>query len=98
MPLFLPSVDQRFRFGIALTPNPDGVNRTFSSGEEFLPDVVEIYHNGRRLKQVPEFGTAADGDFYVTKSLGPLSGYDTMVFVSFSPVVNSVLRANYLLP
>lgn len=98
MPLFLPPVEQRFRFGVLLTPTPNGANRTFSTGEEFLPDVVELYHNGRRLQQAVEFGNANDGDFYVTESGGIGTGYDTVIFVSFSPVSRSILRANYLLP
>ena len=84
----------------ALSGLQDGINRTFLTPDKFVhlsatSETVAVYHNGRRLVQTagsnPDFG-----DFFVSESGAPGTGYDTVNLLTFSPTTNSVLRADYL--
>lgn len=94
----LASIAKR-KTGVALMGVRDGVNRTFTVP---LPDKfvhangfsICVYHNGRRLIQA----VSADprlGDFYVTESGGPGTGFDTINLLSFAPVARSNVSADY---
>lgn len=96
MPLFLPSIDTRYRQTV-LSPSPDGLNRTFTTGEEFIEESISIYHNGRKLKLAYD-KTVNTGDYYVSESGGVSTGFDTIVIISFSPSAHSVLTTTYFIP
>ena len=93
MPLYLAIPTERF--DVRLQPDPDGTVRTFTVGETFQPDGIEVFHNGRRLRQTSG-SFPQDGDFYVYESGGVGTGYDTIQLLCFTPITNSQLRANYL--
>lgn len=86
-------------FGASLSGAINGVNRTFVTPAKFVPPTasnqnIEVFHNGRRLTMSAN-GDARFGHYTVAESLGPGSGYDTVVFLLFSPKPGSDLRANF---
>ena len=84
------------RVGSTLLGTLDGINRTFLTPEKFAQDSISVYHNGRRLNRTATL-SPLNGDFYVSESGGPGSGFDTVVLISFTPVATSILKSDYLL-
>ena len=76
----------------------DGVNRTFTSLETFVhisPQKVtlNLRHGGRWLTQSPD-ANPVNGEYYVSESGGPTTGYDTVNFIRFAP--RSLLLADFI--
>lgn len=86
------------RTGIQLTGTLDGINRTFMTPEKFVRAngiSIDLFHNGRRLAEAST-SDPRGGDFVVSESGGPGSGFDTVVLLTFSPVAGrSVILADY---
>lgn len=72
----------------------DGANRTYTTVEKFQPDTMQVYHNSRELVRAMS-PSPRYGDFYVSESSGPGTGYDTVTILSFSPVEFSRMWAHY---
>lgn len=94
MPLFLPPLETRLRHEVLLVQVGP---YTYSVGELFEPESMQVYHNGRRLKQASD-GTPSTGEYFMTESGGPGTGYDTVNLISFTPRPSSALFADYIVP
>jgi len=94
MPLFLPSFDTRLRHEVLLIPA--GI-QLYQVGEIFVPESMQIYHNGRRLKQATD-KTPLTGEYFMTESGGLGTGFDTINLIGFVPRVTSLLFADYFVP
>lgn len=70
----------------------NGVNRVYTTPDYFLPTTFELYHNGRRMIRS---GLITEIEYEVQESGGVGTGFDTVLFLAFSPIASSVLRANY---
>jgi hypothetical protein len=81
-------------YGRPLNGTKDGSNRDFTTDEKFLPDSIKVYHCGRTLirSTVP---MPTGGEYYVSESGGAGTGYDTVSFLSFIPVEQSEILADY---
>lgn len=87
-----PTVSEKI--GQVLLGAKNGLNRIFTTPEKFLPLTIRVYHNGRRLVRATALSPAY-GDYYVMESGGPGTGYDTVIFLSFTPVEKSGLLTDY---
>ena len=58
-------------YGIELIGPKNGTNVTFTTPDKFLPDTIEVYRNGDRQD---------DGDYSLSESGGPGTGYNTVTF------------------
>lgn len=94
MPLFLPPFEERLRHEVLLVQVGSGI---YSVGEVFQPESMQVYHNGRRLKQASD-DTPITGEYFMSESGGPGTGYDTINLISFTPRPTSVLFADYIVP
>lgn len=72
----------------------NGMNRTFFTPDLFLDGNFEgnsfnisVFHNGRKM--------ARDLEYTIAESGGPGTGFNTVNFVSFSPISSSTIRATY---
>lgn len=74
-------------------PLPD----TFIHDPHTTGKTIEVFHNGRLLTQVPPSmaPTPENGDYTVSESGVPGSGFNTINLLTFSPVRRSRLVANY---
>jgi len=68
----------------------DGVNRVFTTPYHFDPIAISAYHNGRKM-------FLSGGEFTISESGGPGTGYDTITFLTFAPIPKSVLSASYVI-
>jgi hypothetical protein len=85
------------RQGIALLGPRDGTNRVFTTPEKFLHTLgrtITVFHNGRRLLQASSPSPSL-GEYSVSESAGLGTGYDTVTVLSFAPVHESGLVADY---
>ncbi len=80
--------------GMDLTGIKNGSNKIFHTIDKFINGVIsnntltiEIFHNGRRMAEHIEYKLSESG------AVG--SGYNTITFVSFSPISSSILKSNY---
>lgn len=94
MPLFLPPFETRLRHEVLLVQL---AVRTYAVGEIFLPESMQVYHNGRRLKQSID-GTPVTGEYFLSESGGAGMGYDTINLIGFTPSPLSALFADYFVP
>lgn len=95
MPLFLAPVEIRSRRDVDLVQVSGGTFQ-LSTGDKFIPSTLQVFHNGRRLKRASS-GTPVDGDYTVSESGVPGSGYDTINV--FSPnIQQGTFFADYLVP
>ena len=94
MPLFLPPYESRLRHEVLLVQQ---AVRVYTVGEVFLPETMQVYHNGRRLKQAAD-GTPITGEYVMAESGGSGSGYDTIYIIGFTPSATSSLFADYAVP
>jgi hypothetical protein len=85
-----------FRQNIDLGGDVDGVNRIFTTPDKFINGTyqsntfkIQVFHNGRALLETE--------DYIVSESGGVGTGYDTIIFVSFVPLSNSKIFANYMI-
>jgi hypothetical protein len=85
-----------FRQNIDLEGDVDGVNRIFTTPDKFINGTyqsntfkIQVFHNGRALLETE--------DYIVSESGGVGTGYDTIIFVSFVPLSNSKIFANYMI-
>jgi hypothetical protein len=85
-----------FRQNIDLGGDVDGVNRIFTTPDKFINGTyqsntfkIQVFHNGRALLETE--------DYIVSESGGIGTGYDTIIFVSFVPLSNSKIFANYMI-
>jgi hypothetical protein len=75
-------------------------NRKFTTPDVFIHDptntgtTIEVFHCGRRMLQSLT-GDVREGDYYVSESGGPGTGFDTINLLSFTPGSRSVLVSNY---
>lgn len=84
-----------FKQGKQLIGTQDGSNRIFTTPESFIQGnygnnefKILIKHNGRDLVETI--------DYIVSESGGVGSGYNTIIFTSFAPHEDSVIRADYV--
>lgn len=91
------------RVGVPFVGPLDGVNRIFrTTPNHFVHDLsvtgktISVYHNGRRLIQT-SVPNPATGDYTVSESGGPSTGFDTINLLTFAPVGRSSLVADYQL-
>lgn len=77
-----------------LTGARNGSNRVFTTPEKFIPDTIKMYHDGRMLRRSLT-GSVTDGDYRAEESGGAGTGFDSVVFLSFSPVEYSWITADY---
>lgn len=94
MPLYLPPFETRLRHEVILVPVSAGV---YAVGEIFVPESMNIYHNGRRLKQAAD-GTPVTGEYYMVESGGSGTGFDTIRLIGFTPATSSLLFADFFVP
>lgn len=80
MPLYLAPVEYRSRRDVDLI-QVSGNDYRLRSGEKFVPSTLQIFHNGRRLKRMSG-QQPTDGDFTISESAGPGTGFDTVTIVS----------------
>lgn len=87
-----------FRQNIDLEGDINGLNRIFTvpSPDKFINGTyqsntfkIQVFHNGRALLETE--------DYLVSESGGVGTGYDTIIFVSFVPLSNSKIFANYMI-
>lgn len=99
--LSLSPSSQLVRVGVELVGPKDGSNRVFRTTPDFFDHdlsgtghTIEVFHNGRRLVQTdtPHPGL---GDYFVEESGGVGTGFDTINLLTFAPVEESSLLANY---
>ena len=86
-----------FKQGVSLIGALDGNNRIFTTPNKFIQGTfgankfaICIKHNGRDLVETI--------DYIVSESSGVGTGFDTIIFISFTPKNTSVLRADYVIP
>ena len=83
MPLFIRPLENRLRRDVPLV-NVSGQDYSVNAGERFLPESVQLFHNGRRLRR-SDF-TAPLGDYELLESRGANTGFDTIrLLVSVNP-------------
>jgi hypothetical protein len=71
----------------------NGVNKTFTTLEYFVPDTIMVIRNGVRQHHL------ATGDFSVYESGGFGTGYDMVIFESgLEPILGEKLFADYVTP
>lgn len=88
------NINYVWKYNMDLSGLKNNSNRTFFTPDKFLHGDfegntfhIELTHNGKKL---------LDGyDYIVKESSGVGTGFDTIVFMSFSPVERSVLKADY---
>jgi hypothetical protein len=85
MPLYLAPVEYRSRRDVDLVLVSGNVFQV-GAGEKFVPSTLQVFHNGRRLKKASG-PSPTDGDYIVSESGGPGSGFDQITV--FSPNVNN---------
>lgn len=83
----------RFKWQQVLSGVQDSANRVFTTPDIFLPDTIEVYHNGRKLSRV---GSIQQAEYSLSESSGLGTGYDTITFNTFVPVTSSIIRVNYV--
>lgn len=88
----MPTVDSRMRYGIDLLGPKDGVNKVFTTPEEFSSGTIRVYFDGVRMRE------AVDSDYVASESGGPGSGYDTVTFVAAAPRADENMLADYMIP
>lgn len=84
-----------FKQGVPLVGAKDGINRIFTVTDLFLNGSlgdnefrITIRHNGK--------GLVENTDYLVSESGGAGTGFDTITFISFIPVAESELIADYV--
>jgi hypothetical protein len=86
-----------FKENISLVGARDGVNRLYKvpAPDKFINGLfqnsefnISVYHNGKLLEQ--------NIDFLVAESGGVGSGYDSVIFINYSPIARSRLLASYV--
>jgi len=86
------------RWDVTLLGLTNGSNRTFMTPEKFAhlqgSRTIRVYHNGRRLRQ-SSTASPLFGEYHVSESGGVGTGFDTIVFLTFTPNTLSVLSADY---
>lgn len=85
------SILSRFKFNRPLSGALNGVNVTFTTPEDFLPDTLQFFLNG-----VGPLDVGPGCDVTISESGGVGTGYDTVTFVHFAPGPTDKLRAHYL--
>lgn len=88
------NLNYAFRDEIALIGMKNGTNKTFYTPEKFINGLyfnnsfhIEIKHNGKAVYE--------NIDYTIGESGGPGTGYDTINFTQFAPLVKSTLVAWY---
>lgn len=83
-----------FKEEISLIGMKNGVNKIFYTPEPFINGLyfnnsfhIEIKHNGKAVYE--------NTDYTIAESGGPGTGYDTINFIQFAPLVKSTLVAWY---
>ena len=83
-----------FRQNYTLSGIKNGSNRIFTTSEKFINGnfngntfKIRVVHNGRQLVE--------NVDYFVQESV-PASGYDTVLFISFTPLAISQLFIDYV--
>jgi hypothetical protein len=87
------------KVGIPLIGARDGTNRKFTTPDKFINNLttmqtIEVFSNSRRLIQTSTTNPGV-GDYWISESGGPGTGFDTINLLTFTPVARTTLVANY---
>lgn len=83
----------KFRWNKSLIGVKDGINKTFTTPEQFVQSgekVIRVYLNGQRLYE------GASNDYTVLESGGPGTGFDTII-LAVAPLGYEIVTADYLI-
>lgn len=75
----------------------NGINRTFTTPDTFVQNSIVVFHNGRRMVRSATTDPRG-GEYFVSESGGPGTGFNTIDFLTFAPNGSSHMVADYDLP
>lgn len=79
----------RFKYGVPLIGDVDGLNMTFLSPDVFVSTSLRVHYNGQKLHE------GITEDYVISESGGVGTGYDT-VTLNVAPVSGDRVTANYI--